>query len=106
MAGAHLLARVALQEGEEQEEALGGGHHAVALLQALACGGLLLVINAHVQRRALEGQPGQILHLQQADGLLSAKIGRTTGNDGSSGCRYSGRNLSIIMFICRCYRVK
>ena len=61
-----LLAEVALEEGEQQQEALLGGHHAVPLLQPLACGQHLLVVHPHIQRLALERQPRQVLYLQGA----------------------------------------
>ena len=53
-----LLAQVLFEEGKEQQEALLRWHHAIALLKALAGRLILFVVNAHIQRLPLEGQPG------------------------------------------------
>ena len=69
---AHLLVHVLLQEGEQQQEALRGGDHTVALLQALACSCGPLVVNAHIEGSALEGQACQVFHLP-GESTLSAQ---------------------------------
>lgn len=60
-----LLVRVLLQKGEEQQEALVRGADAVALLEALAGRVLLAVVDTHVDRLALERDPGKVLHLRR-----------------------------------------
>ena len=60
----YLFVGIALEEGEQQQEALLRGHHAVALLQALTSSLLPLIIHSHIHWLALEGQPCQVLYLQ------------------------------------------
>ena len=58
-----LLLAVALQEGEEEQEALLALAHEVALLEAGHRAHRLVVVHPHVDRRAVDGKPGQILDL-------------------------------------------
>lgn len=58
-----FLLRVALQEGEEQQEALVGLAENVSLLQTLHSAVLLAVVYIHIQRTRSERYPRQILNL-------------------------------------------